>query len=114
MVKEIVKPAVLKEIDETQFGSIPKCWTTQALVGMEHKWTKHTDGDSSTVRVVLFDFGKAFDLIDHSIQAEKLRKLGLPYGILCWIMDFLKSRKQGVKLTSDCKSEWRNIPAGVP
>ena len=72
------------------------------------------DGTYSTVRVVLFDFENAFDLIDHSILAEKLGKLDLPYGILYWIIDFLKSRKQRVKLASDCNSEWRNIQAGVP
>ena len=103
----------MKEIDETQFGTVPKSSTTQALISMVHEWTKHTDGNGSTVRV-LFDFSKAFDLIDHSILAEKLTKLNLPCGILCWIIDFLKSRKQRVKLGSDCKSEWRNIRAGVP
>ena len=53
-------------------------------------------------------------MIDHSILAEKLTKLDLPYGILCWIIDFLKSCKQRVKLASDYKSEWRNIQDGVP
>ena len=73
----------MKEIDETQFGTVPKSSTTQALISMVHEWTKHTDGNGSTVRVVLFDFRKAFDLIDRSILAEKLTKLDLPYGILC-------------------------------
>ena len=81
---------------------------------MVHEWTKYTDGNGSCVRVVLFDFRKAFDLIDHTILAGKLTKLDLPYGILCWIIDFLKSRKQRVKLASDCRSEWRDIPSGVP
>jgi hypothetical protein len=81
---------------------------------MLHTWTKYTDGNGSTVRVVLFDYRKAFDLIDHSILAEKLMTLDLPHRIVCWIIDFLKSRKQRVKLAHDCKSEWREIPAGVP
>ena len=102
VVEEFVKPAVLKEIDETQFGTVPKSSTTQALISMVHEWTKHTDGNGSKARFVLFDFRKAFDLIDHSILAQKLTKLDLPYGILCWIINFLKSRKQRVKLASDC------------
>ena len=114
VVEEFVRPAILKEIDETQFGTVPKSSTTQALISMVHEWTKYTDGNGSSVRVVLFDFRKAFDLIDHTILAGKLTKLDLPYGILCWIIDFLKSRKQRVKLASDCRSEWRDIPAGVP
>ena len=77
-------------------------------------WTKCTDGNSSSVRVVLFDYRKAFDLIDHSIIAGKSAPLDLPCGIVSWIIDFLKRRNQRVKLARDCKSEWREIPAGAP
>jgi hypothetical protein len=42
---------------------------------MVHTWTKHTDGSGSAVRVVLFDYKKAFDLIDHRILASKLTTL---------------------------------------
>ena len=73
VIQECVKPAILKEIDSCQYGSIPKSSTTQALISMVHAWTKYTDGNGSTVRVVLFDYKKAFDLIDHTILTEKLR-----------------------------------------
>ena len=33
VVEEFVRPAILKEIDETQFGTVPKSSTTQALRG---------------------------------------------------------------------------------
>ena len=62
----------------------------------------------------MFDYKKAFDLIDHCILSNKLASLNLPHPILCWIIDFLKNRKQRVKLGEDCKSEWGDIPAGVP
>ena len=113
VVEEHVRPAVMKMISENQFGCIPKSSTTHALLSMVHSWTKPTDGTGSTVRVVLFDCKKAFDLIDHCILANKLTSLDLPHPILCWIIDFLKNRKQ-VKLGEDCKSEWGDIPAGVP
>ena len=44
---------------------------------MVHSWTKHTDGTGSTVRVFLFDYRKAFDLIDHAILARKLLALDM-------------------------------------
>ena len=31
-----------------------------------------------------------------------------------WVLDFLSDRKQRVKLSSDCLSEWGLVPAGVP
>ena len=81
---------------------------------MVHSWTKHTDGTGSTVRVVLFDYCKAFDLIDHTLLVRKLLALDLPVGVSFWIIDFLTDRMQRVKLGEDCFSEWRNVPAGVP
>ena len=81
---------------------------------MVHAWSKHTDGNDATVRVVLFDFRKTLNLIDHGILAKKLENLDLPSGIVYWVIDFLKNRKQRVKLIQDCFSEWGVVPAGVP
>ena len=33
---------------------------------------------------------------------------------MCWILDFLTNRRQGVKLSCSCVSGWRAVPAGVP
>ena len=63
---------------------------------------------------MLFDFRKAFDLIDHNILSEKLTRYNIPKTIMYWILDFLSNRKQRVKLCNDCFSEWSDVPAGVP
>ena len=68
----LLKPAVLERIDQAQFGTVPKSCTTHALISMLDTWLKNTDGSGSTTRVTLFDFRKAFDLIDHNILAKKL------------------------------------------
>ena len=72
VVEEHVRSEVVKKINGHQFGCIPNSSTTQALLSMVHFWTKHTDGTGSTVRVVLFDYKKAFDLIHHQILVSKL------------------------------------------
>ena len=72
VVDTYVKPAVLSKIDPQQVGTVPKSSTTHALISMIHSWAKSTDGNGSTTRVVLFDFRKAFDLIDHHVLARKL------------------------------------------
>ena len=56
----------------------------------------------------------AFDLIHHRILAEKLLTYNIPITITRWIFDLLMNRKQRVKLSNDCYSEWRAVPAGVP
>ena len=94
VVSIFVKPAVLKKIDPNQYGTVPKSSTTQALVSMLHSWNSSTDGNSATTRVVLFDFKKAFDLIDHHLLIAKLITYDLSYHIIMWITDFLSCRKQ--------------------
>ena len=71
MVDTYVKPAVLERIDPQQFGAVPKSSTTHALISMLHSWLESTDGNGATTRAVLFDFRKAFDLIDHHVLAPK-------------------------------------------
>ena len=114
VVLEHLQPAILKKIGDNQFGAIPKSSTTHALIRMVHSWAKHTDGNGSTVRVVLFDYRKAFDLIAHVLLVRKLLALDMPVSVSRWIIDLLTDRTQRVKLGNDCLSEWRNIPAGVP
>ncbi|PFX13546.1 Proton myo-inositol cotransporter, partial [Stylophora pistillata] len=114
VVYTYVKPAVLSKIDPQQFGTVPKSSTTHALISIIHSWAKSTDGNGSTTRVVLFDFRKAFNLIDHHVLARKLSSYDIPRPILRWIMDFSTNRKQRIKLSRDCFSEWEAVPAGVP
>jgi retron-type reverse transcriptase len=81
---------------------------------MTHTWTNATDGNGATVRVVLFDFKKAFDLIDHHILIRKLHSYDISDAVISWITDFHTSRKQRVKLGQDSFSERGMLPAGVP
>ena len=106
-----MKPAVLKKIDQHQYGTIPKSSSTHALISMMHKLYVSTDGNGATNRVVLFDFRKAFDLINHHILLEKLLTYDIPGQVVCWILDFLTFRRQRTKLATDCSSEWRYVPA---
>ena len=64
--------------------------------------------------LVLFDFKKAFDLIDHRILVRKLCSNDIPDPVMSWIIYILTSRKQRVKLGHDCFLEWGVVPAGVP
>jgi hypothetical protein len=43
---------------------------------MINKWLAATDGTGSAVRVILLDYGKAFDLVDNNLLVAKLHKYG--------------------------------------
>ncbi|KXJ29197.1 RNA-directed DNA polymerase from mobile element jockey [Exaiptasia diaphana] len=114
VVANHVGPAVLSIIDPNQYGGIPKSSTLYSLLSMLHHWSRATDGTGTAVRVVFFDYRKAFDLIDHNILVQKILGLNIPGGVANWVIDFLSHRKQRVKLSTDCLSEWGLVPAGVP
>ena len=66
------------------------------------------------MRVVLFDYRKASDFIDHNLLVRKVFGLSIPRCVAWWVADFLIDRQQRVKLSRDCFSEWGPVPAGVP
>ena len=82
VIELYIGPAILKAIDPDQFGAIPKSSTEQALISMLHYLSKETDGTSAAVRLVLFDYRKAFDLIDHHLLVQKLNGLDIPLWVL--------------------------------
>ena len=76
-----------------------------AFISMFHKWLSETDGTGPDVSVLLFDFRKAFDLIDHTILVNKLKLLAVPNSIVNCVISFLSERSQRVMLTQDCMSD---------
>ena len=68
---------------------------------MTHKWYEATDKPNTYVRIVLLDFSKAFDLINHNILLEKLQVFGIPAPILRWMAAFLLDRTQRVKIENN-------------
>ena len=114
IVNDYIKPAVLKIIDPRQFGTVPGSSTVMALISTFHKWLGDTDGTGSTIRVLLCDYSKAFDLIDHRLLVNKIKQLDIPNSVINWVISFLTCRLQRVKLGYDCFSEWGAVPSGVP
>ena len=78
VVHDFVMFTVLKKIDKKQYGTIPKSCTTRALVSMIHNWHVSSHGNAAAIRVVLFDFRKAFDVINQNILVRKLSDYDIP------------------------------------
>ena len=112
-VIEKFTPAVLEIIDQNQFGLVPRLSTTMALISMMHRWLQATDQPGNLVRTVLFDFRKAFDLIDHRQLSDKIKQLNLPPSTINWLLDLLTGRLQRVKLTNNCFSRWSEVRTSV-
>ena len=108
-----VDDIVGERIDDNQFGGVGGTSTTDALVEMTHKWYEATDVLNNYVRVVLLDFSKAFDLINHHILLDKLITNGVPAHIVRWLAAFLLDRQQQVK-TGNIYSRTGTPNGGVP
>ena len=68
------------------------------------------------VRVVVIDFSKAVDLINHHILLDKITNSGLPGHIVGWIGTFLLDRSQKVIIGNNCSSSGsrnRGVPHGT-
>ena len=100
MVRDYLKPVILKIANYKQFGAIPKSSTTLALLSMIHRWLSQTDGNGATIWIILFDYREAFDLTYHEILAGKLCSLDLPVSVVNWIIDFISDRYQTIKLAN--------------
>ena len=88
-------------------------YPTRAYVHATCTWLQATDGSGAAVRVVPFDYRKAFDLSDHALLVRKVFGLSFPRAVALWVADFLTHRQQRVKLSRDCFYEWDPVPAGV-
>ena len=63
--------------------------------------------------MVLVDYRKAFDMVDHTLLLKKLQIYGLTKESLLWFSSYLKERRQFVKL-GDKQSDTTFIHHGVP
>ena len=63
----------MSNVDPKQFGGLGSTSTTDALVEMTHKWYEASDTRNTYVRIVLLDFSKEFDLINHYILLENYK-----------------------------------------
>ena len=113
LVLKWVDDAIREKIDPKQFGCIKGTGTTDALVELMHKWYDETDHNETFVRVLILDYTKGFDLINHEILIEKLLQMDIPRHIVRWMAAYLLDRTQMVKV-GDCLSSARSSNGGVP
>jgi retron-type reverse transcriptase len=72
-----------------------------------------TDQPDQCVRVLLLDFSKAFDKIDHHILIKKMEEMGIDPVLIAWVKQFLPGRKQRVKI-GKYTSSFEPVNGGVP
>ncbi len=100
-------------IDPHQYGSLRGCSTSDALITLLHNWLTGVDTRGKAIRILLLDFKKAFDLVDHKLLLSKMANCGIPDFILRWCHSFLQDRQQRIKI-GNVLSSWSHVRSGVP
>ena len=106
---DIIRDKILPD----QYGCMKQTGTTHALINLIHNWSSATDGLGSFVRILLVDFQKAFDHVDHSLVLQKLCDLDVHKCLVRWVASFLTGRQQRIKI-GDIVSTWSGLNGGVP
>ena len=65
------------------------------------------------IDILVMDFAKAFDKVNHSLLIHKLQRYGIRGEVKAWIEDFLRDRTQAV-VVNGTKSETAPVRSGVP
>ena len=108
-----VTDQIQPRIDNRQYGNQKGVSTTHCLIDIYHHIISGAEKEGNISTLVLTDFSKAFDLIDHKIAVTKLLGMNAPPVLVQWVVDFLTNRKQRVKY-KNVLSDWIGLSGGVP
>ena len=79
------------------------------IIRMIEDWSHAKDEQLST-NAILFDFAKAFDLVDYRVLPEKLSKM-LPE--ISLLAAYLTEWQQRAKVEESTTTKWKKVVAGV-
>ena len=111
--KHELSPVLKNEVGSDQFAYMKGRCTSMALIKCQHHWLNWLDRDADFVRVLSFDFSKAFDSVFHRVLCDKLKSYDINPYIINWVISFLCDRQQRV-VVYGAVTKFLNINRGVP
>ena len=111
-----LRSSLLPKLNTNQYAYMNGIGCTDALVALfDDISTKMDDSRNFGVQLILYDFSKAFDLMQHHLLQDKLMNLDIPLPMRAMIADYLSDRKQCVSLKQQCvRSTVSTCNVGVP
>ena len=95
-----------------QYGFRKQHSCEHALLEAQYTLTKALDNKQISA-LLLIDFSKAFDMVDHTTLIHKLEHYGIRGHALDWLKSYLEKRQQYVNVNGH-NSRTRNLSCGVP
>ncbi|XP_072020374.1 uncharacterized protein [Amphiura filiformis] len=94
-------------------GYVPEQKKKAIVIPIPKQYPPRAERSRNIGTVVLTDFSKAFDLVDHTLLIGKIIDMGVRRSIVPWICDFLRNRQQCVRYNS-VLSDYTTLHGGVP
>ena len=104
---------VSDKIDTQLFGNIKGVSTSHYLVSLLNFLHSGADAINNVGTVVLTDFSKAFDMVDHTLMIEKFIHLEVRGAIVPWLCEFINERVQCVRY-NQALSDYKVLKGGLP
>lgn len=99
--------------DRFQSGYRKNFSTQTALLNITDDIRHNMESGFITI-IVLFDFSKAFDMIDHRTLLEVLAQVGVSTNVLKWLNSYLSGRTQAVVKEDGTLTRFIPTTCGVP
>ena len=99
-------------LHSTQSGFRPNHSCETSLLQMINTWLDAIN-NSQMIGMVMIDFRKAFDLVDHTLLLKKLKYYNISEETISWFSSYLLGRRQKV-FVNNVLSESENVICGVP
>ncbi len=117
VMERIIRDVIMQHLtvsdllSPSQHGFRDKRSTLTSLIISQYDYITQLD-NGSDIDLILFDFSKAFDSVNHELLLLKLRAYGINSRLLAWIAQFLSNRRQYVSVQSAI-SDPVYLPSGV-
>lgn len=95
-----IKRSIDITADPHQYAYRQNRSTADAIAAVTHQSLTHLENKDSYVRLLFLDFSSAFNTIIPQTLVNKLSALGLAPSLCNWVLDFLTSRPQSVRINN--------------
>jgi len=109
IVEHLIKNEI---INDSQHGFMKGRSCLSNLLDFFEEVYENLDKNNS-VDIIYLDFAKAFDKVPHRRLAKKLQACGIGGRLLQWITNWLRGRRQRVRINGT-NSTWIDVISGVP
>ena len=118
VLEQFIVPLIMEDIrpslDKYQYGNVKGASTSHYLIRLIHSLLTEIEKNGKLFSMVMIDFKKGFDLVDHTTLIQKMVEMGLSAKFTKWVSSFLLNRHQRVKMPDGSLSTWRRITCGTP